>query len=61
MWRNYRLSKFDKEYWRASYKTLILLEHLLTHGPKRVSEEFQSDHINVIEEIGKLQYVDEKG
>ncbi|XP_057436472.1 epsin-3-like [Lotus japonicus] len=58
---HHRLSKFDKGSWRASYKTLILLEHVLTHGPKRVFEEFQCDHINVIEEIGKLQYVDEKG
>ncbi|XP_052729238.1 clathrin interactor EPSIN 2 isoform X3 [Vigna angularis] len=57
---NSRFSKFDKGYWRASYKALILLEHLLTHGPKRVSEEFQSD-IDVIEEIGQLQHIDEKG
>ncbi|CAJ1841876.1 unnamed protein product [Sphenostylis stenocarpa] len=57
---HHRLSKFDKGYWRASYKALILLEHLLTHGPKRVSEEFQSD-IDVIEEIGQFQHIDEKG
>ncbi|XP_014497586.2 clathrin interactor 1 [Vigna radiata var. radiata] len=57
---HHRFSKFDKGYWRASYKALILLEHLLTHGPKRVSEEFQSD-IDVIEEIGQLQHIDEKG
>ncbi|KAK7295732.1 hypothetical protein RJT34_18644 [Clitoria ternatea] len=55
-----RLSKFDKEYWRASYKALILLEHLLTHGPKRISEEFQYD-MDVIEAIGQFQYIDEKG
>jgi len=54
------LSKFDKGYWRASYKALILLENLLTHGPKRVSEEFQTD-IDVIEEIGQFQHIDEKG
>ncbi|RDX68350.1 Epsin-1, partial [Mucuna pruriens] len=55
-----RLSKFDKGNWRASYKALILLEHLLTHGPKRVSEEFQYD-LDVIEEIGQFQHIDEKG
>ncbi|XP_020219398.1 clathrin interactor 1 [Cajanus cajan] len=57
---HHRLSKFDKGYWRASYKALILLEHLLTHGPKRVSEEFQCD-IDVIEETGQFQHIDEKG
>ncbi|XP_027351471.1 epsin-3-like [Abrus precatorius] len=57
---HHRFSKFDKGYWRASYKALILLEHLLTHGPKRISEEFQCD-IHVIEEIGQFQYIDEKG
>ncbi|KAL2329564.1 hypothetical protein Fmac_017145 [Flemingia macrophylla] len=55
-----RFLKFDKGYWRASYKALILLEHLLIHGPKRVSEEFQCD-IDVIEEIGQFQHIDEKG
>ncbi|KAK7394205.1 hypothetical protein VNO78_14727 [Psophocarpus tetragonolobus] len=57
---HHRLSKFDKGYWRASYKALILLEHLLTHGPKRVSEEFKCD-IRVIDEIGRFQHIDEKG
>ncbi|KAJ1443192.1 hypothetical protein SESBI_00478 [Sesbania bispinosa] len=57
---HHRLSKFDKGYWRASYKALILLEHLLTHGPKRISEEFECD-MDFIEEIGQFQYVDEKG
>ncbi|MED6143006.1 hypothetical protein PIB30_002829 [Stylosanthes scabra] len=55
-----RLLKFNKGYWRASYKALILLEHLLTHGPLRLFEEFQCD-IDVIEEIGEFQYIDEKG
>ncbi|KAK9284047.1 hypothetical protein L1049_012307 [Liquidambar formosana] len=55
-----RLLKFDRTNWRGSYKALILLEHLLTHGPKSVAEEFQSD-IDVIREMGSFQYVDEKG
>ncbi|KAH9767683.1 Dolichyl-phosphate beta-glucosyltransferase [Citrus sinensis] len=56
-----RLLKFDKKNWRASYNALILLEHLLTHGPKRIAEEFQSDHEDVIKQMGNFQYIDEKG
>ncbi|KAJ0046324.1 hypothetical protein Pint_06306 [Pistacia integerrima] len=55
-----RFLKFDRKNWRASYNALILLEHLLTHGPKRMAEEFQSDE-DVIKEMGKFQYIDEKG
>ncbi|XP_023737262.1 epsin-3 [Lactuca sativa] len=54
-----RLWKFDKENWRGSYKALVLLEHLLTHGPERVSEEFQCDK-EVIKEMSIFQHVDEK-
>ncbi|XP_073102522.1 clathrin interactor EPSIN 1 isoform X2 [Elaeis guineensis] len=46
--------------WRQSYKTLVLLEFLLTHGPEDMLEEFHCD-INVIRELGKLNYVDERG
>ncbi|KAL2558225.1 ENTH/VHS family protein [Forsythia ovata] len=55
-----RLSKFDTWNWRASYKALILLEHLLTHGPQRVADEFESDQ-DVIREMESFRYVDEKG
>ncbi|KAI9128180.1 hypothetical protein K1719_001173 [Acacia pycnantha] len=55
-----RLQKFDKSKWRASYKALILLEHLLTHGPLRVSEEFQCGE-DIIKEIGLFQHIDERG
>lgn len=55
-----RLSRFDKKNWRGSYNALILLEHLLTHGPESVAEEFQSDE-KVIREMGSFQYIDEKG
>lgn len=51
---------FDRENWRGSYKALILLEHLLTHGPLSVSMEFQ-DHKHVIKNMGSFQYIDEKG
>ncbi|XP_059660736.1 ENTH domain-containing protein C794.11c-like [Cornus florida] len=55
-----RLVRFDRENWRLSYKALIVLEHLLTHGPESVAEEFQSDK-DVIREMGSFQHLDEKG
>ncbi|KAI3450409.1 hypothetical protein Pfo_007074 [Paulownia fortunei] len=55
-----RLVRFDRRNWRASYKALIVLEHLLTHGPERVAEEFQSDR-DVIREMESFQHIDEKG
>ncbi|TMW87617.1 hypothetical protein EJD97_019714 [Solanum chilense] len=55
-----RLSKFDRRNWRSSYKALMLLEYLLTHGPESIAEEFQSDE-DVIRHMESFQYVDEKG
>ncbi|KAI6668990.1 hypothetical protein NL676_003875 [Syzygium grande] len=55
-----RLAQFDRKNWRVTYKALIVLEHLLTHGPKRVVEEFQIDK-DVVKEMKDFQYVDEKG
>lgn len=55
-----RLASFDRKNWRMSYNGLILLEHLLTHGPESVAEEFQTD-IDVITEMGSFQHTDEKG
>lgn len=55
-----RLIKFDRKNWRVSYKTLLLLEHLLTHGPLRVADEFQCDK-DAIKEMASFQFVDEKG
>lgn len=55
-----RLARFDKRNWRASYNAVILLEHLLTHGPESVAEEFQTDR-DVIGEMESFQHVDEKG
>ncbi|KAL3838425.1 hypothetical protein ACJIZ3_023016 [Penstemon smallii] len=55
-----RLSKFDTKNWRASYKALVLLEHLLTHGPNRVSEEFEGDE-DVIRDMANFHYLDDKG
>lgn len=55
-----RLRQYDRKHWRASYKALILLEHLLTHGPARIAEEFESDK-EIIREMENFHYVDEKG
>ncbi|KAK9070475.1 hypothetical protein SSX86_010877 [Deinandra increscens subsp. villosa] len=54
-----RLWKFDKEKWRGSYKALVILDHLLTHGPERISEEFQSDK-EVIKEMAIFQHLDQE-
>ncbi|KAM7257026.1 hypothetical protein ACFE04_012767 [Oxalis oulophora] len=55
-----RFMKFERKNWRVCYNSLILLEHLLTHGPESVVEEFKSDK-QVIAEMGSFQYIDEKG
>ncbi|WCJ24067.1 ENTH/VHS family protein [Euphorbia peplus] len=55
-----RFDVFDWKEWRQSYKALILLEFLLTHGPEEMAEEFQVD-CDVIEELAKFEYIDDKG
>ncbi|KAK6122104.1 hypothetical protein DH2020_044152 [Rehmannia glutinosa] len=55
-----RLSKFETWNWRASYNGLVLLEHLLTHGPQRIAEEFESDE-DSIRDMTTFHYVDDKG
>ncbi|KAJ8768432.1 hypothetical protein K2173_021585 [Erythroxylum novogranatense] len=55
-----RFENVDWKQWRQSYKSLILLEFLLTHGPEDFAEEFQCDS-DIIEELGSFKYVDEKG
>ncbi|AEE78170.1 putative protein [Arabidopsis thaliana] len=55
-----RLAKFDKRNWRMAYNSLIVVEHLLTHGPESVSDEFQGD-IDVISQMQTFQQIDEKG
>ncbi|XP_062084946.1 epsin-3 [Humulus lupulus] len=55
-----RFLKFEKKNWRVCYNSLIVLEHLLTHGPESVGDEFQGEK-DVIEEIESFQYIDEKG
>lgn len=37
-----------------------MLEHLLTHGPESVADEFQSDK-DVISKMKSFQYIDDRG
>ncbi|TQE03242.1 hypothetical protein C1H46_011143 [Malus baccata] len=55
-----RLVKFERKNWRVSYNSLIVVEHLLTHGPESVAVEFEIDK-DVIEQMGSFQHIDEKG
>ncbi|KVH94627.1 ENTH/VHS-like protein, partial [Cynara cardunculus var. scolymus] len=55
-----RLVRFDAKNWRISYKAVVVLEHLLTHGPESVAEEFRT-HKDVMQQMTNFQYIDEKG
>ncbi|KAL2325151.1 hypothetical protein Fmac_024209 [Flemingia macrophylla] len=55
-----RLYNVDWEQWRQSYKALVLLEFLLTHGPPEFAQEFLCD-AEIIEELGSFTHIDEKG
>ncbi|KAJ4968805.1 hypothetical protein NE237_015506 [Protea cynaroides] len=55
-----RLYVLDGKQWRQSYKSLVLLDFLLTHGPEDFVEEFQCDK-EVIEELGTFTHIDERG
>ncbi|KAL8463151.1 hypothetical protein ACS0TY_033974 [Phlomoides rotata] len=58
---HHRLSRFDACNWRGCYNALVLLEHLLTHGPQRIAEEFESDHEDTIMDMATFYCVDDKG
>ncbi|KAL5228615.1 hypothetical protein ABZP36_016880 [Zizania latifolia] len=55
-----RFARLDRRQWREAYKALLLLEHLLTHGPRSVASEFQRDR-DVIQQMAAFQHIDEKG
>lgn len=46
--------------WRRSYKALVLLDFLITHGPENIAEEFVSDTY-VIQQLGTFRHVDQHG
>lgn len=52
--------RFERRIWRESYKAVVVLEYLMTHGPESVAEEFQTDR-DVIKEMENFQHIDEKG
>ncbi|KAK1309040.1 Clathrin interactor EPSIN 1 [Acorus calamus] len=41
-----RFHVVDAKEWRQSYKALVLLEFLLTHGPEDIGEEFHCDKVS---------------
>lgn len=55
-----RFAGFERRQWREGYKALLLLDHLLTHGPRSVALEFQKD-ADAIHNMTTFQHVDEKG
>ncbi|XP_073063726.1 uncharacterized protein [Primulina eburnea] len=55
-----RLVRFERRFWRESYKAVVVLEYLMTHGPESVAEEFQTDR-DVIQEMENFLHIDEKG
>ncbi|KDP40352.1 hypothetical protein JCGZ_02350 [Jatropha curcas] len=55
-----RFDNIDWKEWRQCYKSLVLLEFLLTHGPEEFAVEFQCDS-DVIDELGTFKYIDNKG
>ncbi|KAL5195744.1 Epsin-2 [Glycine soja] len=55
-----RLYNIDWDQWKQSYKALVLLEFLLTHGTREFAQEFQCD-AEIIEELGIFTHIDKKG
>ncbi|WOL18060.1 epsin-3 isoform X1 [Canna indica] len=55
-----RFCTVDWKEWRQPYKTLALLEFLLTHGPEDMFEEFHCD-VSIIRDLGDFIHIDETG
>lgn len=55
-----RLEPNAKRPWRQMYKTLTVLEYLLTHGPGSLSNEFRADTA-CIEDLCQFNFIDEQG
>lgn len=56
----FRLRSVEWKQWKQSYKSLVLLEFLLTHGPEELADEFKRDSY-IIEALGTFKHVDERG
>ncbi|KAH7416115.1 hypothetical protein KP509_14G076200 [Ceratopteris richardii] len=46
--------------WRQLYKTLMVLEYLLTHGPASMRKEFAGDILRM-EELAQFNFTDQQG
>ncbi|MCO5579001.1 hypothetical protein L7F22_032852 [Adiantum nelumboides] len=57
---HHRLEGGKKGPWRQLYKTLVVLEYLLTHGPKSMGREFRTDACWV-EELCQFNLTDHQG
>ncbi|KAF9104367.1 Epsin-3, clathrin recruitment and traffic between the Golgi and endosome [Mortierella sp. AM989] len=55
-----RFSEKEPREWRQIYKSLVLLEYLVTHGSERVVDEARS-HISTIKVLRNFQFVDDNG
>ncbi|KAG0196592.1 Epsin-3, clathrin recruitment and traffic between the Golgi and endosome, partial [Mortierella sp. GBA30] len=55
-----RFTEKEPKEWRQIYKTLVLLEYLVTHGSERVVDEARG-HISTIKVLRNFQYVDDNG
>ncbi|KAL5990533.1 hypothetical protein ACLOJK_011435 [Asimina triloba] len=50
----------DLKQWRQHYKSMVLLDFLLTHGPESIVEEFLCD-VEVIQDLSTFKHIDERG
>ncbi|KAI5073725.1 hypothetical protein GOP47_0011738 [Adiantum capillus-veneris] len=55
-----RLDGSKQRPWRQLYKTLVLLEYLLTHGPTSIGKEFGGDMF-CIEDLSQFNLTDQQG
>ncbi|KAG0321263.1 Epsin-3, clathrin recruitment and traffic between the Golgi and endosome [Podila horticola] len=55
-----RFAEKEPREWRQLYKSLVLLEYLVTHGSERVVDEARG-HISTIKVLRSFQYVDDNG
>ncbi|KAH7416112.1 hypothetical protein KP509_14G076200 [Ceratopteris richardii] len=55
-----RLDMSKQRPWRQLYKTLMVLEYLLTHGPASMRKEFAGDILRM-EELAQFNFTDQQG
>ncbi|KAG0341955.1 Epsin-3, clathrin recruitment and traffic between the Golgi and endosome [Podila humilis] len=55
-----RFAEKESREWRHIYKSLVLLEYLVTHGSERVVDEARG-HISTIKYLRSFQFVDDNG